>query len=88
MTKHFKTKMVKKTRTEADGREVETGEDTMQIDVLEIEDYDHDNAVGGLGRFLAFTLADDYSYEYTDGKNILKLYFKNEVNKDDDNKNA
>ena len=57
-------------------------------DVIEIEDYDHDNAVGGLGRFLAFTLADDYSYEYTDGKNILKLYFKNEVNKDDDNKNA
>ena len=57
-------------------------------DVLEIEDYDHDNAVGGLGRFLAFTLADDYSYEYTDGKNILKLYFKNEVNKDDDNENA
>ena len=47
-------------------------------DVLEIEDYDHDNAVGGLGRFLAFSLADDYSYEYKDGKNILKLYFKNE----------
>lgn len=57
-------------------------------DVLDIEDYDHDNAVGGLGRFLVFTLADDYSYEYTDGKNILKLYFKKEVNEDDGNENA
>lgn len=57
-------------------------------DVLKIEDYDHDNAIGGLGRYLAFSFADDYSYEYTGGKNILKLYFNYEVNENDDNENA
>ena len=48
--KHFKTKMVKKTRTEADGREVETGEDTMQIDVLEIEDMLRSGYTGVINR--------------------------------------
>lgn len=42
-------------------------------DVLDIEDYDHQNAMGGLGRYLAFELADDYSYSYTDGQNILRI---------------
>ncbi len=42
-------------------------------DVIKIEDYDIDNAVGGLGRYLTFSLADDYSYERRDGKNILRI---------------
>jgi uncharacterized protein YqhQ len=36
--KHFKTKTVKKKRIEADGREVETGEETLEISVLEVEE--------------------------------------------------
>ena len=42
-------------------------------DILNIEDYDADNTIGGLGRFITFEIADEYSYEYSDGKNILKL---------------
>ena len=42
-------------------------------DVLEIDNYDAENAIGGLGRFLTFELADGYEYEYRDGKNILRL---------------
>ena len=42
-------------------------------DVLEIEDYDHENSDGGLGRFLAFELSDGYSYSYLNGRNILKI---------------
>ena len=55
-------------------------------EVLQIEDYDHDHAVGGLGRYLAFAVADRYHYEYADEKNILYLFFgtANEVKKDDD----
>ena len=44
-------------------------------DVVTLEEYDYDNAVGGLGRFLTFTLADDHRYEYKDKKNILWLRF-------------
>ena len=36
--KHFKTKTVKKKRIESDGREVETGEETLEISVLEVEE--------------------------------------------------
>ena len=42
-------------------------------DILDIEEYDIDNTIGGLGRFLTFEIADDYSYEYKDGKNILTI---------------
>ena len=45
-------------------------------DVVELDEYDYDKAVGGLGRFLTFTLADDYRYEYKDGKNVLWLSFQ------------
>ena len=41
--------------------------------VIDIEDYDSENAVGGLGRFITFSMADDYSYERKDNKNILKI---------------
>ena len=41
--------------------------------VLRIEDYDHDEAVGGLGRFITFTVADGYDYRYENGKNILTI---------------
>lgn len=54
-------------------------------DVIDIDDYDHENAIGGLGRFLTFSLAEQYRYEYRDGKNILYLFFK-EVNENDDHK--
>ncbi|MBQ3417140.1 MAG: SpoIIE family protein phosphatase [Ruminococcus sp.] len=49
-------------------------------DVLNIDEYDHDHRIGGLGRFLVFSVADEYSYEYTDHKNILRLYFQQEEN--------
>ncbi len=39
----------------------------------EINEYDIDNAVGGLGRYIAFYLADSVEYEYTDGRNILTI---------------
>lgn len=56
-------------------------------DLLEIDDYDHEHAIGGLGRYLAFSIAESYHYEYTDEKNILSLTFSREV-QDDDQKNA
>ena len=42
-------------------------------DILDIETYDHNNTVGGLGRYITFNTADEYSYSYKDGQNILKL---------------
>ncbi len=42
-------------------------------DVLDIDTYDMDTRIGGLGRFLTFEIADDYSYRYQDGKNILQI---------------
>lgn len=47
--------------------------------IRDIDDYDMENEIGGLGRYLTFTYADDSSYERKDGKNILKIikYFKN-----------
>lgn len=56
-------------------------------DVLDIDDYDHEHAIGGLGRYLAFSIAESYHYEYTDGKNILSLTFSRE-GQDDDQKDA
>ena len=53
-------------------------------DVLDIEDYDHENAVDGLGRYLAFSVADRYQYQYSDSKNILYLYFRTSEGKEDD----
>lgn len=44
--------------------------------LLDIEEYDHENTVGGLGKFITFNLADDYHYEYKDGKNVLTLIKK------------
>lgn len=37
------------------------------------EQYDIDTAVGGLGRLIAFTVADSVDYEYKDGRNILTI---------------
>ena len=37
------------------------------------EQYDIDTAVGGLGRLIAFTVADSVDYEYRDGRNILTI---------------
>lgn len=57
------------------------------VDVPDIDEYDHENRIGGLGRFLTFSIADEYHYEYRDGKNILTLYFeRGECN--DDQKNT
>lgn len=41
--------------------------------IIDINEYDMDNAIGGLGRYISFTLASDYSYERADDKNILKI---------------
>lgn len=37
------------------------------------EEYDVDMAIGGLGRLIAFTIADSVDYEYRDGRNILTI---------------
>ena len=37
------------------------------------EDYDVDTAIGGLGRLIAFTIADSVDYEYKDGRNVLTI---------------
>ncbi|MBR3737313.1 MAG: SpoIIE family protein phosphatase [Eubacterium sp.] len=42
-------------------------------DILDIETYDHNNTVGGLGKYITFNTADSFSYCYENGKNILKL---------------
>ena len=42
-------------------------------EVLNIDDYDHNHTVGGLGKFITFQMADAYAYRYEDGKNILQL---------------
>ena len=47
--------------------------------VLEIAEYDHENSIGGLGRFMTFSIADDYAYLYRDGKNILRFTKNNSV---------
>ena len=41
--------------------------------LIDIDEYDTENAVGGLGRFICFTMADDYSYEHRQDKNILTI---------------
>ena len=42
-------------------------------DLPDMEEFDHMNTIGGLGRFITFELADNYSYERVDGKNVLRL---------------
>lgn len=44
------------------------------------EDYDPDTQIGGLGKLISFSIADDAAYEYRDGKNVLTLtkYFEEE----------
>ncbi len=52
------------------------------VDVVKIEEYDHENSIGGLGRFLAFEMADESSYAYEDNKNKLTItkYFNSNQN--------
>ena len=40
---------------------------------VDIDSYDMEQQVGGLGRLLAFEIADQADYEYRDNKNILTL---------------
>ena len=42
-------------------------------DIPDVSDYDVENDIGGLGRFITFEIADEYSYQYKDGKNILTI---------------
>ena len=44
------------------------------------EDYDMETQIGGLGKLISFSIADDAHYEYRDGKNVLTLtkYFEEE----------
>lgn len=42
-------------------------------DLPDTEEYDIDTAVGGMGRLIAFSVADSVDYEYKDGKNILTI---------------
>ncbi|MBQ9413557.1 MAG: SpoIIE family protein phosphatase [Clostridia bacterium] len=56
-------------------------------DLPDIDEYDHDHAIGGLGRFLTFSVADRYQYEYRDHQNVLYLFFS-EVTANDRFENA
>lgn len=38
-----------------------------------LDEYDIDSAVGGLGRLIAFKVADSVDYEYKDGRNVLTI---------------
>lgn len=40
---------------------------------IEIEDYDPEEQIGGLGRWIAFRIADNVEYEYKHNKNILTM---------------
>lgn len=42
-------------------------------DIASPEDYDIDTQIGGLGRFIAFSIADEVKYSYENNKNILTL---------------
>lgn len=55
-------------RFEDNGMEYDPTEG-VQLDA----DYDPDNQLGGLGKIIAFTIADKVSYEYIDGKNVLTI---------------
>ena len=48
--------------------------------VIDTVDYDPDEQIGGLGRLIAFTIADKVIYENVDGRNILTItkYLKEE----------
>lgn len=52
--------------------------------VITADEYDLDSSVGGLGKLIAFSVADDVTYEYKDGKNILTIfrYIKERQNED------
>lgn len=43
---------------------------------VDIEEYDIDTAIGGLGNFIAFASVDEVKYEYIDNKNILTFIEK------------
>lgn len=52
--------------------------------VISAEDYDMETQIGGLGKLIAFTVADEVDYEYTDRKNILTITkYRKESNHDD-----
>ena len=44
-------------------------------DMVDVENYNIDTQVGGLGRLIAFDLADQVHYEYSSGRNILTFNF-------------
>ena len=46
--------------------------------MVDVEEYNIDTQVGGLGRLIAFELAEQVNYEYSDGSNILTLIFNKE----------
>ena len=45
-------------------------------DIPDMESYDIDNRIGGLGRFLTFSFADGYSYKRGAEKNVLRIIKK------------
>lgn len=53
--------------------------------VISADEYDPETQIGGLGKLIAFTVADQVDYEYADGQNILTLtkYIKEESSNDD-----
>ena len=41
--------------------------------ILELSEYDYEHTVGGLGKYITFETADEYSYNYENNMNILRL---------------
>ena len=56
--------------------------------VISADEYDPETQIGGLGKLIAFTVADQVDYEYANGQNILTLtkYIKEESQNDDPTK--
>lgn len=57
----------------------DSGEEFHPLEnMVDVDGYDIDTQVGGLGRLLAVGLADHAEYTYRDGRNILTLIFHKE----------
>ena len=46
--------------------------------MVDVENYDMNTQVGGLGRLIAFDMAEQVRYEYSNGNNILIFIFDKE----------
>lgn len=60
----------------------------LENDLTDVENYDIDNQIGGLGKTIIFGISDDIKYEYKNNKNVLRIRKYKEENNDDNNKES